>query len=1128
MAGYLAWMAALIVIYYTLPGIRSASWGLLGLSGVAATVAGVVINQPARKAPWLLLAGANLSFVAGQMGFLISAQLGTPLPFPSFADFLYLMTYPLYAAALLMFISWRGAYRDRRSLIDALILTCGLALLSWLYIVLPSARNSDQTWLQKSVATAYPLGDVLTLAMLARLLAPGTKQSRSVVLLAAGSIGMMVSDVAYTLIQLHGTFHNGTIVDLGWALFYTAWGAAALDPSMTGLTHQGSRARTEVSPLRLTVLLAASLIAPVVLFIRSVTGTERDAAVIAVFSAILYLLVLSRLGVVAASHQRALDRERAVRVTGAALTSAVTVEQVATSVTSAVGTLSGPHAEHEAVLWIKEGNGLLRPAGTSYDDPARARRQGELIEQRFSRLASVGPRLFSGGELSQYAGELAPGCDTVALVPLTLSDRPSGDPFIGVLVVHGQHRNLSRLMPAFDILARQATLAVERVMLSQEVTRQRSEAYFRTLVQDASDVILIVADNGEIRYATPSALSIVGTGDAEGRYLWDLVQPGERDEIRQAFARMRADPVHGPYRDWILTRADNTTIQLQVRYSDLRGDSTVGGFVLTLRDVTEQRELEDELKYRAFHDALTGMPNRLLFQDRVAQELARARRDGTTAGVLFLDLDDFKVVNDTMGHAVGDELLVAAADRINGLLRASDTAARFGGDEFALLAEHLADPSDADKLAERVVAAFGEPFMLGSGALIATASVGVATTRDSADVDELLKHADLALYAAKGAGKRQWRRYQPVLSAGAIRRRELQSALEEAVTNRDFTIVYQPIVTLTTGELSGFESLVRWPHAQWGMMQPDSFIALAEETGSIVPLGSWMLERAVTDLADWRRPGIYVSVNVSARQFRDPRFVGSVRRVLRTSGLPPSALMLELTESVLLLRDERVQSDLKEINAMGVRLAIDDFGTGYSSLSYLRELPIDVVKIDKSFIDGIEASPQRLALVEAIVRIAETLHLAVIAEGIETDAQRQLLISLDCHYGQGFLLAMPMSADKAETLARSRDRLMPGFPRQRRLWRPQWCRFQQPGGVGVGDGVGLWVGAAVDGEGLGDAAVELATAVAFGAGALVLGTADAAAAVGIADCDGDRSGLDVVAAGTADLRALALAAATAV
>jgi EAL domain-containing protein (putative c-di-GMP-specific phosphodiesterase class I) len=342
--------------------------------------------------------------------------------------------------------------------------------------------------------------------------------------------------------------------------------------------------------------------------------------------------------------------------------------------------------------------------------------------------------------------------------------------------------------------------------------------------------------------------------------------------------------------------------------------------------------------------------------------------------------------------------------------------------------------------------------------VLATVTVGVATTQDSADTDELLRHADLALYAAKAGGKRQWRRYQAMLSAGLIKRRELQTALEGAVATSAFTLAYQPIVTLTTGELAGFEALIRWPHPQWGMMQPDQFIALAEETGQIVPLGSWVLARAAADIARWRREpsardagpasnpgpngrgrtpdgaqprrGPYVSVNVSARQFSAPGFVDGVRRVLGTSGLKPSALMLELTESVLLRRDERVQADLAELKAIGVRLAIDDFGTGYSSLSYLRELPIDVLKMDKSFVDGIAISAQRLALAEGIVQIARTLQLEVIAEGIESEVQRDLLISMGCQFGQGYLLAMPMEARRAEALARIGSHTFPSLPRQ--------------------------------------------------------------------------------------------------
>jgi EAL domain-containing protein (putative c-di-GMP-specific phosphodiesterase class I) len=391
---------------------------------------------------------------------------------------------------------------------------------------------------------------------------------------------------------------------------------------------------------------------------------------------------------------------------------------------------------------------------------------------------------------------------------------------------------------------------------------------------------------------------------------------------------------------------------------------------------------------------------------------------------------------------------VAAAVRLAGLIRKCDTAARLGGDEFALLITNAPDSAAVEAVADHVVSAFAEPLVLASGATLTTVTVGVATTEDGVDTDELLRHADLALYAGKAAGKRQWRRYQPVLSAGLVRRRELQAALEEAVARSAFTLAYQPIVTLTTGELAGFEALVRWPHPEWGMMQPDQFIALAEETGQIVPLGSWVLARAAADAARWRgdqrgepRPGrtsdgdgvprgLYVSVNVSARQFSTPGFVDGVRRVLDSSGLEPGALMLELTESVLLRRDERLVSDLIELRAIGARLAIDDFGTGYSSLSYLRELPIDVVKIDKSFVDGIGVSEQRLALAEGIVQIARTLQLEVIAEGIESEVQRDLLIAMGCQYGQGYLLAMPMATHQAETLVRIGSRLLPSLPRQ--------------------------------------------------------------------------------------------------
>jgi diguanylate cyclase (GGDEF)-like protein/PAS domain S-box-containing protein len=1040
---YAVWVALLIAVYYGLSGLRIEAWGLISLTGIVALVVGAMVNRPARRAPWLLLAAALTSFAAGQLSFLIAAKLKDVLPFPSFADVLYLSAYPLFAAGLLIFIYWRTPDKDRRSLTDALTLTAGLALLSWTFLIQPYVHNPGLSGLQKSVAIAYPLGDVLLLALIARLLAPGRGRIRSVQLLTLGCVGVLVSDAAFGAIQLHGTFRNGTIVDLGWAIFYAACGASALHPTMVKLTEPVTRQLVEVSPGRLALLMLASLIAPVVLLTAVPGGPTSDVSVIAVFSAILYLLVLTRLWDAASSHRRALNRERVLRRVGLSLVTAVDVAHVAATVKDAVDALLGEHSQGDALLGVRI-DGTLRDAAAAAagPEPQTADQLSTLAETMLPLVTGTAPVLVCMRQLPERARMVLPAADWMLICPVSLKDSPSGDPLMGLIAAFGEQRTLDDLSATLEILAHQVALTVESIMLRQAVIRQRNEAYFRTLVQDASDAIVIVGDDGKVKYATPSTATIYGDITVEGEHIWDLAAEEQRDELARTFAELRESAQIGPrFVDLQITRRDGRRVHVQSRCSDLRDDPTVDGLVFTLRDVTDQHRLEEEMKHRAFHDALTGLPNRVLLQDRIAQQLATARRTGLIAGVLFVDLDDFKVVNDTMGHSVGDELLVAAAARLAGLVRDSDTAARLGGDEFALLIGNVDDTAAVEAAAERVVRAFAEPFALVTGLVTSTVTVGVATNLDSADTDELLRHADLALYTAKAAGKRRWCRYQAVLSAGLIRRRELQEALEEAVATSAFTLAYQPIVALDTGELAGFEALVRWPHPQWGMMQPGQFIALAEETGQIIALGAWVLDRATADLARWRteiaaadaadagpplpggqraaRRDLYVSVNVSARQFDDPGFADTVRRVLAASGLESRALMLELTETALLRRDERMHADLAELKAIGVKLALDDFGTGYSSLSYLRELPIDVVKMDKSFVDGIAESEQRLALAEGIVALARTLRLEVVAEGIETEVQRDLLTSMGCHYGQGYLLAMPMAPNEAAELARA-------------------------------------------------------------------------------------------------------------
>ncbi|MEU4119730.1 EAL domain-containing protein [Kitasatospora sp. NPDC028055] len=1060
MACYLLWMVLFTGIYFADPGLRIIWWTGMGLGGVAAVVVGVRLNHPRHPLSWYVLALANLCFTTGEAVQALQLDiLHLHNPFPSVADGFYLAEFLLYAVGLVGFIRWRTARQDRAGLLDALIITLGLALLVWIYLILPYSRNPDLSWIQKAVSIAYPLGDVVVLALLLRLLTPRGGNSRSLQLLTVGALGLLTSDILYGLIQLHGTWRIGTGVELGWAAFYTAWGAAALHPSMVELTRPVPTQQPDLSAGRLTLLTLASLIAPGMLIIESLAGNTSNAGVIGAFSALLYLLVLARLAVVVVARREAVARERTLREAGARLTAAVTVAEVADAVQSAAATLMPAERGHVALLAVTESGVLhVRRAGNHKDDRRDAPAQHDAHDRRdapaqhdrhdapdqhdahdqhdhgeaLARLAAHREtRLLPVGsdELPARLGSMP-----AALVsPLMLAERPSGDPLIGALVVTGTEQELTSLWGSLEILAAQAALAVERVVLSQEVTRRNSELYFRTLVQNASDVILILDADDGIRYASSSAERVLGHPDLNGTRLTDLVPPEDSREVGGALARMRgsAEPPRGdqPREHWRLLRQDRTPIEAEVRYTDLRDDPTVGGLVLTLRDVTEQRQMERELTHRAFHDSLTGLANRVLFQDRVGHALSRGERSGAVTGVLFIDLDDFKVVNDTQGHAVGDELLVAVSLRISTALRSSDTAARLGGDEFAVLVEDALRPTDVDKIAASVLAVFTEPFKLSAGAVRVSASIGVSTTDDSVDSAELLAHADLALYSAKAAGRRQWCHYRPALQTGMVERHEMNENLDSAIAESAFQLYYQPIVDLRTGDLVAFEALVRWPHDQRGMVLPDEFIALAEESGQIVPLGAWVLERAAEEAAAWHaassaprtatgRPPLRVNVNVSARQFRDAGFVDVVRHALDTSGIDPRTLVLELTESVLMRRDDRLRADMATLGDLGIGLAIDDFGTGYSSLSYLREFPISLLKIDKSFIDGLGLSPQQYALVEGITRIADTLGVQVIAEGIEHPDQRDLLAAMGCPLGQGYLFAHPMDGAQARALVR--------------------------------------------------------------------------------------------------------------
>jgi diguanylate cyclase (GGDEF)-like protein/PAS domain S-box-containing protein len=548
--------------------------------------------------------------------------------------------------------------------------------------------------------------------------------------------------------------------------------------------------------------------------------------------------------------------------------------------------------------------------------------------------------------------------------------------------------------------------------LVREVADSRSEARFRSLVNNASDAIIVVDSDGLIQYQTPSAERVLGR-EAAGLLHQPLGDLLEADDKRQLQVFL-STPSGTSTVEWRVRRGNGTTRDMEVIAADLRSDTGVNGLVLTMRDITDRKTLDVELRRQTLHDTLTGLPNRSLFHDRVTHALSRSGRQKTEIAVLFLDLDDFKLVNDSLGHAAGDELLVAVAERLVSIVKLGDTVARFGGDEFAVLLEDGDFPLAADAVAVRVQDVLRAPFRLGSEDVPIYVSIGIAVGRSGVDnPSSLLRDADLAMYVAKRNGKARFERFAPEMHEEAIRRHEVTSELQGAIENSQLVLYYQPIVDLTTDQTLGAEALVRWNHPRHGLMPPTEFIAIAERTGLVVPLGRWVLQEACHQARSWQRAGLvddsfYVSVNISARHLHDSAIIDDVLCALDASGLPARALLIEVTESAFVEDLDPGGTVFRQLETLGVRLAMDDFGTGYSSLARLNTFPLDIVKIDKAFIDRL-ADKDGEAMVHAMVNLSHTLGMHVVAEGVEDSDQVLALRRLGCIMAQGYVFGRPMS-----------------------------------------------------------------------------------------------------------------------
>nr|WP_246407021.1 EAL domain-containing protein [Modestobacter versicolor] len=575
------------------------------------------------------------------------------------------------------------------------------------------------------------------------------------------------------------------------------------------------------------------------------------------------------------------------------------------------------------------------------------------------------------------------------------------------------------LLVLISIRTRLVALDGERAWAVVRSQARRSEA----LAVNSSDAVAVVDVEGRLTADSGSLSRSFGADATAGVELAALVGQvgGDPDATRLLLARSVAQPGVPVELELEGRRPDGSPFWLGGRAVNLLDDADVAGIVVSLYDTTARTLAERELAHQAFYDGLTGLANRSLFLDHTEQALRRAGRTGSPPIVLCLDLDGFKDVNDSIGHLAGDQLLCAIGARLLGVVRSADTVARLGGDEFAVLVDDTTGGlPEAAALAQRLLEVISEPVDLGGHKVTVAASIGIVVAEPEATPLSLFRDADIAMYRAKAAGRAQWVVFDPDMRTAALQRIELERELAGALAAGQLRLTYQPVVDLQDEQVVGFEALLRWQHPTLGAVGPDRFVPVAEESGEIVAIGRWVLAEATRTAARWQRahPGrpLSMAVNVSARQLVGGTLLQHVAEALTASGLAPSALVLEVTETALVTDPAAVAERLAELRALGVRLALDDFGTGYSSLSYLRQFDVDVLKIDRSFVTLLDGSADDAAIVHGLVQLGRTLRLEVVAEGVETTAQRDRLRAERCDLAQGYLFSRPLEEADAELL----------------------------------------------------------------------------------------------------------------